>query len=159
MTLDEAKKELAELRGLHESGAALAPYRGRIARLYEVVCKKKLKKCRCRNIYSDTIAEIYYKLKTAKTMDNVSKSRLVNGVVIFVDGQHYSNSNLTDEVARKFLSSFPQRRGWFSVLPPAEREASEAEMPENGTKIVSKGIKPQSQTTTPKKKKNPKKRK
>lgn len=93
----------------------------------------------------------------------MAKARLVNGVVLQWKGNHYTNANLTDEVARQFLATFPQRVSWFAELPNApkekEVEAVNATMPENGTQSPSKGIKAEKQPTTPKKKKSPKKRK
>lgn len=164
MTEHEAQAELMILRGLADGGGDLALVRERIDRLYWAVCRKHLRTCKCKNVEKDALLEIYSKLmyhkKTKKTM---AQSRLVNGVLLYVEGRHYSNSNLTDEVARKFLAKYPQRKDWFSVLPaeqPQEQgEAKVAEMPEKDSQILSKGIKPQSQTTTPKKKKSPKKRK
>lgn len=50
----------------------------------------------------------------------MAKARLVNGVVLQVGGIHYTNANITDEVARAFLSAFPMRKDWFAELPPAE---------------------------------------
>lgn len=92
-----------------------------------------------------------------------TQARLVNGVVLFVDGNHYTNRNLTDDIARQFLAKFPQRKDWFAVLPSATTEkavvAEVAETPEKGAEIVSKGTKAQNKPTTPKKKKNTAKRK
>lgn len=165
MTFSEAQAELTKLRGLAEGGEDLAFVKERIARLYLAVCHKTLKRCNCKDKYRDALYEIYYNLKYYESnMEEFnSTAKLVNGVVLFVDGKHYSNNNLTDEVARTFLARFPQRKNWFSVLPAKapkkQSEAKVAEMPEKDSQVLSKGIKPQNQTTTPKKKKSPKKRK
>ena len=55
------------------------------------------------------------------------KATLVRGVLIFHEGVHYSNANLTDEVARAFLVKFPQRKDWFEVLPEKEKKEPEKE--------------------------------
>lgn len=165
MTFSEAQAELTILRGLAESGNDLALVKERIARLYLAVCNKTLKKCNCKDKYRDALYEIYYTLRYYENnMEEFNTTaKLVNGVVLFVDGKHYSNNNLTDEVARNFLAKFPQRKNWFSVLPnEPEKEQAKAEsakMPENGAEIVSKGIKAQSQAITPKKKTKGAKRK
>lgn len=164
MTEHEAQAELMILRGLADGGGDLALVRERIDRLYWAVCRKHLRTCKCKNVEKDALLEIYSKLMYhKKTNTTMAQSRLVNGVLLYIEGRHYSNSNLTDEVARKFLAKYPQRKDWFSVLPaeqPQEQgEAKVAEMPEKDSQILSKGIKPQSQATTPKKKKSPKKRK
>lgn len=84
----------------------------------------------------------------------MSKARLVNGVVIRVGGTHYTNANLTDEIARQFLEVFPMRKDWFAVLPSAttakEVTAEVAEMPSNEPKA-------EKRPTTSKKGKSPKK--
>ena len=85
----------------------------------------------------------------------MAQARLVNGVVLKWQGNHYTNANLTDEIARQFLDVFPMRKDWFSVLPPAEeKEDAEnvAEMPADEPKV-------EKQVTTPKTKKTAKKRK
>ena len=94
-----------------------------------------------------------YHHKINKTM---AQAKLVNGVVLKWQGNHYTNANLTDEVAREFLDAFPIRKDWFAVLPSASTEkqvvAEVAEMPPAE-------VSPKSEPTTPKKKKSAKKRK
>jgi hypothetical protein len=91
-----------------------------------------------------------YQRKSNKKM---AQAKLVNGVVLKWQGNHYTNANLTDEVAREFLSAFPVRKDWFAVLPSASTEkqvvAEVAEMPSAEV----------SEPTTPKKKKTARKRK
>lgn len=101
--------------------------------------------------------EIYAKLMyRQKTNTNMAQAKLVNGVVLKWQGNHYTNANLTDEVAREFLSAFPIRKDWFAVLPSASTEkqvvAEVAEMP-------SAEVSDKSEPTTPKKKKTARKRK
>ena len=50
----------------------------------------------------------------------MAKARLVNGVVLQWKGYHYTNANITDDIARDFLDAFPQRSDWFAVLPEDE---------------------------------------
>ena len=164
MTEQEAQAELMILRGLASSGNDLALVKERIDRLYWEVCRKHLRTCKCKDKYKDALMEIYAKLMYhKKTNTTMAKARLVNGVVLQWKGNHYTNANLTDEVARQFLATFPQRVSWFAELPNApkekEVEAVNATMPENGTQSPSKGIKAEKQPTTPKKEKSPKKRK
>lgn len=155
MTTDEAQAELMVLRGLADSGNDLALVRERIDRLYWEVCRKHLRHCRCKNVERDALVEIYAKLRfNTKTNITMATAKLVNGVVIRVGGTHYTNANLTDEVARQFLEVFPQRKDWFAVLPSAttakEVTAEVAEMPSNDEKA-------EKRPTTSKKRKSPKK--
>jgi len=157
MTEQEAQAELMILRGLASSGNDLALVKERIDRLYWAVCHKHLRTCKCKDKYKDALVEIYAKLMYhKKTNTTMAHSRLVNGVVLQWKGAHYTNSNLTDEVAREFLASFPQRKDWFAELPSATTEKQVvAEVANEPSAEVSAETKP----TTPKKKKTAKKRK
>lgn len=85
----------------------------------------------------------------------MAKARLVNGVVLQVGGIHYTNANLSDEVARAFLSAFPMRKDWFAELPPAEVK----EDAENVAEKPADEVKVEEQPTAPKEKKSAGKRK
>jgi len=157
MTEHEAQAELMILRGLAEGGGDLALVRERVDRLYWAVCRKHLRTCKCKNVEKDALLEIYAKLMYhKKTNTTMAQARLVRGVVLQYKGAHYTNSNLTDEVARDFLASFPQRKDWFEILPSATTEkqvvAEVANEPSNE-------VKAENEPTTPKKKKSARKRK
>lgn len=157
MTEQEAQAELMILRGLASSGNDLALVKERIDRLYWAVCRKHLRTCKCKDKYKDALVEIYAKLMYhQKTNTNMAHSRLVNGVVLQWKGNHYTNNNLTDEVAREFLAAFPQRKDWFAELPSATTEKQVvAEVANEPSAEVSAETEP----TTPKKKKTARKRK
>ena len=127
MTYQEAQAELTELRGLAATDKSLATFKKRVNDLYMAVCRKRLRECNCKDVVDDALIEIYAKLQQLKnndTMENIeSKARLVNGVVLKVDNNHYTNANITDDVARKFLAAFPQRKDWFAVLPAEVKDA------------------------------------
>ena len=155
MTLQEAQAELTYLRGLASSGNDLANYKERIARLYEVVCRKTLRQCNCKDVLPDALIEIYRKLKHYKTnmSEFKSKARLVAGVVLQWENNHYTNANLTDEVARAFLAAYPMREDWFAILPAAEKATAES------AETVSAEVKAESKPVATPKKKSSKKRK
>ena len=154
MTEHEAQAELMILRGLAQSGNDLALVKERIDRLYFAVCGKHLRTCKCKDKYRDALLEIYSKLMYhKKTNTNMAQARLVNGVVLKWEGNHYTNANITDDVARGFLGAFPQRKDWFAVLPADEAKKDA----ENGAEIAPNEVKPQDKPTTPKKKKTAKK--
>lgn len=157
MTEQEAQAELMILRGLAEGGGDLALVRERIDRLYWAVCRKHLRSCRCKNVEKDALLEIYAKLMYhKKTNTTMTQAKLVNGVVLQWKGNHYTNNNLTDEVAREFLATFPQRKDWFAELPSATTDKQvAAEVANEPSAEVSAETEP----TTPKKKKTSKKRK
>lgn len=157
MTEQEAQAELMILRGLAASGNDLALVKERIDRLYWAVCRKHLRTCRCKDKYRDALLEIYAKLMYHKKTDTtMAQARLVNGVVLQWQGNHYTNNNLTDEVAREFLAAYPQRKDWFAELPSATTDKQVvAEVANEPSAEVSA----EKQPTTPKKKKSAKKRK
>ena len=128
MTTEQAKAELSHLRGIAEGGDIPSNFKARLEALYWAVCRKTLRKCNCKDVIPDALAEIYFKLKTINDKDMATTARLVNGVVLQHNGNHYTNANLTDEVAREFLAEFPQRKDWFATLP-AEEKDSEANTP------------------------------
>ena len=145
--------ELERLRGVAAKGDSLAPYREQIERLYLQVCGKRLRRCKCKDVLKDALIEIYSKVKPNKKFrKNMAKARLVRGVVLQHNGNHYTNSNLTDKVAREFLDKFPQRKDWFEVLPEAQNVEQAAKTAENTPKIAPNSVKKKNKTTTPKKK-------
>lgn len=162
MTDQEAQAELMILRGLAEGGGDLALVNERIDRLYWAVCRKHLRTCKCKDKYRDALYEIYAKLRfNSKNNTTMAKARLVNGVVLQVGGVHYTNANLTDEVARAFLSAFPMRKDWFAVLPEKQKqdEPKEADVPENVAEKPADEPKVEEQPTAPKEEKSAKNRK
>ena len=155
MTHEQALNELNELRGMAQDSANLADFKQRVRALYLLVIGKSLRDCNCKDVYKDALIEIYVKLQKSTDMELNTKARLVNGVVLQHKGNHYTNANLTDEVAREFLELFPQREDWFAVLPQKAAE----ETREERTESVAEAIKAPSKPTTPKKKKTAKKAK
>ena len=157
MTDQEAQAELMILRGLATSGNDLALVRERIDRLYWAVCRKHLRKCRCKNVEKDALLEIYAKLMyQRKSNKKMAQAKLVNGVVLKWQGNHYTNANLTDEVAREFLSAFPVRKDWFAVLPSA---SNAKEVTAEAANEPSAEVSAKTEPTAPKAKKTARKRK
>lgn len=149
MTLEGAKIELERLRGIASNGGDLAQHKREIAELYYLTTGKALRECRCKNVLTDALAEIYAKLKTITKMQIERKAKMVCGVVLQWQGNHYTNANITDDVARAFLAQFPERKDWFEILP----EDAEGKTPAKDVEV------PAAEAVTPKKKKTAKKRK
>ena len=136
MTTEQAKAELSHLRGIAEGGDIPSNFKARLEALYWAVCRKTLRKCNCKDVIPDALAEIYFKLKTLKDEDMATTARLVNGVVLQLKGNHYTNANITDKVARDFLAEFPQRKDWFATLPAEEKDSEpKAEVGEKPSKV------------------------
>lgn len=148
MTIDEARQMIEELR-MRYSQPYSSSDKEQITRLYREVCGKKIRHTSCQSCYHDAVIEIYLRLKQ-NLMANC-KYRLRAGFIIntpAIEGV-YSNANLTDEVAAKYLELFPQRANMFEVIPPKEdKKPIEAQKTDaDGTKEV------EVVNTTPEKKK------
>lgn len=72
----------------------------------------------CQTCYHDAVIEIYLQLKK-NIMANECKYRLRAGFIINTPAIKgvYSNANLTDKVAEKYLELFPQKASMFEKLP------------------------------------------
>lgn len=86
----------------------------------------------------------------------MTQAKLVNGVVLQWKGNHYTNNNLTDDVAREFLAAYPQRKDWFAELPCA---STAKEVVAEVANEPSAEVSAETEPTAPKTKKTLKKRK
>lgn len=146
MTIEEARASIMDLRGRFAS-----PYnqtdKGLIERLYWAVLGRVFRPTSCQNCYHDAVIEIYSYLKKHDTMAEEKKYLLKAGAIIntpaFDEGKIYSNANLTDDVARRYLEKFPNQVVLFQKLPDPEPEAApEAEAkPETKKKAKKSGTK------------------
>ena len=118
MTYDEAIRISEELRG-SLNGSFSTSERAEIERLYEAVLARKLRKTNCQRCYHDALIEIICFLKKEQRMAERSKYVMRAGFIIhspnFDGGKIYTNDNLTDEVAERYMKEFPQRANMFDV--------------------------------------------
>lgn len=85
----------------------------------EVLCKEFIKTS-CNDCYRDAVYEMYAYLKKNGKMKEKTLYGLKNGVLLqmgFGSGEFYTNANLTDEAAERFLELNPDKANFFSVLP------------------------------------------
>ena len=145
MTIEEARASIMDLRGRFAS-----PYnqtdKGRIERLYWAVLGRVFRPTSCQNCYHDAVIEIYSYLKKHDTMAEERKYLLKAGAIIntpaFDQGKIYSNANLTDDVASRYLEKFPNQVVLFQKLPEPEPEAApEAEAKPETKKAKKSGAK------------------
>ena len=122
MTRETALHRVAELLGLSDNGAALIAYQDEISALSVAVLGKSVRRCNCKDRYQDALIEIYRHLKNNNKMKSEIKARLRRGIVLTINGKHYTSLNITDEVARAYLKEYPHQKKWFEVLPPAEEK-------------------------------------
>lgn len=111
-----------------------------IERLYYEVLGKTFHKTSCGDCYRDAAIEIYLYLKRNGKMKEKSNYALKNGVLLqpeFGNSSFYTNANLTDEVAEKYLARHPKNINMFSVFPNDWKErVKERETPSSGINEV-----------------------
>ena len=137
MTIEEARASIMDLRGRFAS-----PYnrtdKDLIERLYWAVLGRVFKPTSCQNCYHDAVIEIYSYLKKHDTMAEERQYLLKAGAIInspvFDKGKIYSNANLTDDVARRFLEMYPSQAVLFQKLPEKETGSKEAKVGESSKK-------------------------
>lgn len=95
-----------------------------IKELYHIVLGKSMRNTSCQNCYHDAVIELalFVRNATKKEMATLKAGAII-ACPTFHGGQIYTNSNLTDEVAREYLAAFPKRSDLFSVLPPKQKRA------------------------------------
>lgn len=107
-----------------------------IERLYYEVLGKTFHKTSCGDCYRDAAIEIYLYLKRNGKMKEKSNYALKNGVLLqpeFGNSSFYTNANLTDEVAEKYLAKHPKNINMFAVfLNDWKERVKERETPSSG---------------------------
>ena len=135
---DSSISPILSLKGrIAASGGGLSAFKEEIEELYKRVTNKTLRFCNCPDKYKDALIEIeiYY-----KRMERNVTATLRGGIVLQYKGETYTNANITDEVAREFLSDFPGRTDWFIKLPaePKAEEPETVEKPKTKSKSKAK---------------------
>lgn len=127
MTTREVQKAVAGLRERFHAPYDLAD-RSLIERLYLEVFGQRLRHG-CQNCYHDAVIELNTYTKRNIPMASQKKYVLKAGAVIqspaFEKGAIFTNKNLTDKIAAKYLKKFPNRAGLFAVVPAKEEPAAE----------------------------------
>ena len=95
-----------------------------IDEVYQQLFGKSVRKCSCKNRYSDALMEILSTLKISRNMKE-QKYRLKAGPVIWLDNDCYNRHNLTDEVAKEYLKLHPDAVNLFEAIPEPEPEKAE----------------------------------
>lgn len=96
-----------------------------ISNLYTEVTGKKVRDCNCRDKWRDAVIEALLYLKKHKAMREKCDYQLRAGVILHISGSSevYTNDNLTNEVAEKFLKDNPNAVGRFAVIPQPKAES------------------------------------
>lgn len=117
MDVQEVVKRMQELG----SKASLSSSeRSEIEHCYYEALGKTFHKTSCGDCYRDAAIEIYLYLKRNGRMKEKSNYAIKNGILLqpeFGNSSFYTNANLTDEVAEKYLAKHPENINMFSVYP------------------------------------------
>ena len=122
MTYDEALVIVEELRG-HDRAPFSIEQKQRIEEIYPMIMGRTFRKTSCKRCYHDAVIEMVVKLRKSKKMERTEKCdyRMRAGFIIHTPaidgGKIYTNANLTNEVARRYLELFPQKRVMFEAVP------------------------------------------
>ncbi len=123
MTYEEAKQRLSEMESRFDDGFSSLD-RMYLDSLYFALFGKEITNKGCSNCYRDAFIEISVKLKKIKDMPKKSEFVLKAGAVItfFGEPRCYTNANMTDEAALRFLSNNPRNECLFEKLPANWKE-------------------------------------
>lgn len=96
-----------------------------ISNLYTEVTGKKVRDCNCRDKWHDAVIEALLYLKKNKAMREKCDYKLRAGVILHISGSSevYTNDNLTNKVAEKFLKDNPNAVGRFAVIPQSKAKS------------------------------------
>lgn len=102
-----------------------------IEAMYYEVFGRMFVRTSCNDCYRDAVIEMYSYLKKYGKMKEKSSYALKNGVLLqmaFGSGEMYTNDNLTDEAAEKYLAKNPKGISLFAVTPKDWKERVENRM-------------------------------
>jgi hypothetical protein len=132
MTYQEALDRVEELRG-HGNAPFSIGQKRLISQMYPEILGKPFRKTACQRCYHDAVIEMAVKLRKEQKMREQCDYHMRAGFIIrcgdFDNGEIYTNANLTNDVARRYLERFPQKRAMFDRIPEET-----AEMPVQGEK-------------------------
>lgn len=118
MTYEEAIQCLTEMESRYNDGFSSLD-RSYLDSLYFTLFGRSIPNKSCSDCYRDAYMEIKIKLNKTKAMPKKSDFVLKAGAIItfFGEPQCYSNANITDEAALRFLAMNPRNESLFESLP------------------------------------------
>ena len=117
MTVVEVVDKLKELGGKIPLSSS---DKSDIEVIYHEVFGRTFVKTSCGDCYRDAVIEMYSYLKKYGKMKEKSNYALKNGVLLqvgFGSSEMYTNDNLTDEAAERFLAENPKGIVLFTLTP------------------------------------------
>lgn len=127
----EVKKAVGKLELLRGKGSSLTDSDKReIESLHEQVLDRPLTRTSCNSCYEDAVIMLLLYIRRNGKFKEKCSFRLKNGVLLqmeFGSSDFYTNDNLTDKVARKYLAKHPENINLFAEYP---EEFDQEEAPE-----------------------------
>lgn len=125
MTYEETIQRLQEMESRYNDGFSSLD-RSYLDSLYFAFFGREITNKGCSDCYRDAYMEILIKLKKTKEMPKKSEYVLKPGAIItfFGEPKCYTNANITDEAALRFLSQNPRNESLFEALPRDWRNVS-----------------------------------
>lgn len=108
------------LKELGKASAFSASEKEEIEKMYADVLDKKFVRTSCNDCYRDAVYEMYAYIRKNGKMKEKTIYKLKNGALLqmqFGSGEFYTNANLTDEAAERYLERYPERINLFSIYP------------------------------------------
>lgn len=120
MKIEEARKIIENLKGRFDAPFGSSD-KETIEELYYEVTGRSFVPTSCQQCYHDALIEIMYYLNKNGKMAEKLNFRLKAGAIIncpaFMDGEVFSNDNLTDKVAANYLKAYPEQMDIFEAIP------------------------------------------
>lgn len=128
MQYDEVVNRLKELGG---QASLSSSDKADVEAMYRNVLGRTFTRTSCGDCYHDAVIEIYSYLKKNRKMKEKSNYALKNGVLLqigFGSGEMYTNDNLTDEAAERYLAKNSKGIVLFATTPTDWEERIEKRM-------------------------------
>lgn len=118
MTYEDTLQRINDMKSRFDDGFSSID-RSYLDSIYYYLFSREITNKGCSDCYRDAYIEITHYLSKHKTMPEKSVFVLKAGAIItfFGESKCYSNANITDEVALRYLSLNPNNQKMFSSLP------------------------------------------
>lgn len=125
LSYSETMERLSQMKSRFDSGFSSAD-KLFIMEMHELLFGLPIQNPGCNDCYRDAYILIVNHLKRTGTMPKKGNFVLRNGVLLTYKGKHYTNANLTDDIAMEALNENMKRLDLFTKVPDnyAERIAS-----------------------------------
>lgn len=123
MNYQEAKDALEKLQGKSDASFSNSEKK-KIEELYFEVLRKTFVHTSCQQCYHDAVIEMMVYLRKNRKLRAKCNYRMRAGFIIscpdFYSGKIFTNENLTDKVAKEYLTRYPKQETMFAEIPEGE---------------------------------------